>query len=339
MVSEAQPPLLPWLREPLRSALTAARDHHLLLAHGPEGVGQFEFALALAQAWLCEAAAGATRPCGHCASCRLVQSHTHPDLLVLLPEALQEPLGFAPASDDASVPRAERKPSKEIKVEAARQAVAFAQLSCARGRAKVVVIHPAERLNAIAANTLLKTLEEPPGRARFVLASGAPDALPATVRSRCQALHLPLPTTAQAQAWLAEQGVDGGAVLLAATGGQPLAAKAWADEGVDAETWRQLPARVASGDTGGLPAWPVPRAIEALHKLCHDAMLASVGAVPRYFPALPAVRALAPLLAWHAVLLEAARHADHPVNAGLLVESLVLQGRRALGARDVSDGA
>jgi DNA polymerase-3 subunit delta' len=61
--------------------------------------------------------------------------------------------------------------------------------------------------------------------------------------------------------------------------------------------------------------------------------------VPRYFPALPAVRALAPLQAWHAVLLEAARHADHPVNAGLLVESLVLQGRRALGARDVSDGA
>ncbi|MFM2120010.1 MAG: hypothetical protein RL722_1478, partial [Pseudomonadota bacterium] len=46
---------LPWLHEPLARALGQRRGHALLV-HGPEGVGQFEFALALAQAWLCEAA-------------------------------------------------------------------------------------------------------------------------------------------------------------------------------------------------------------------------------------------------------------------------------------------
>jgi DNA polymerase III subunit delta' len=337
MVSEST--TLPWLREPLRAALAATRDHHLLLVHGPEGVGQFEFALLLARAWLCEAAAGVVRPCGHCASCRLVLSHNHPDLLVLLPEALQEPLGWAPAaSEEGGTGKAERKPSKEIKVDAARQAVAFAQLSCARGRAKVVVLYPAERLNAVAANTLLKTLEEPPGLARFVLATGAPEALPATVRSRCQALHLPLPATADAERWLEEQGVPGAAVLLAASGGQPLTAKAWADEGIDAAAWAELPSRVARGDAGGLPAWPVPRAIDALLKLCHDAMLASLGGRPRYFPAVPAAPALAPLQAWQAALIEAARYADHPVNAALLVESLVMQGRRALRPVQRGDG-
>jgi DNA polymerase III subunit delta' len=330
-VSESTALSLPWLREPLRAALAATRDHHLLLVHGPQGVGQFEFALSLAQAWLCEAEAGTVRPCGQCASCRLVQSHNHPDLLVLLPEVLQEPLGWAPAAgEEGAAAKSERKPSKEIKVDAARQAVAFAQLSCARGRAKVVVLYPAERLNAVAANTLLKTLEEPPGLARFVLASGAPEALPATVRSRCQALLLALPSAAQAERWLAEQGIAGAAVLLAASGGQPLTAKAWAEEGIDAATWAELPERVARGDAGGLSAWPVPRAIDALMKLCHDAMLASLGGRPRYFPAVPAAPALAPLQAWQAALIEAARYADHPVNAALLVESLVMQGRRAL---------
>ena len=329
---------LPWLRDPLRAALAATRDHHLLLVHGPQGVGQFEFALSLAQAWLCEAATGVARPCGQCASCRLVLSHNHPDLLVLLPEALQEALGWAPAaSEEGASARPERKPSKEIKVDSARRAVAFAQLSCARGRAKVVVLYPAERLNAVAANTLLKTLEEPPGLARFVLASGAPAALPATVRSRCQALHLPLPDAAEAERWLAQQGVAGAGVLLAASGGQPLTAKAWADEGIDAAAWAELPARVAAGDAGGLPAWPVPHAVDALLKLCHDAMLVSLGGRARYFPAVPVAPALAPLQAWQVALVEAARYAEHPINAGLLVESLVMQGRRALHAAERRD--
>ncbi|MGS0759021.1 DNA polymerase III subunit delta', partial [Roseateles sp. GG27B] len=63
------------------------------------------------------------------------------------------------------------KPSREIKIDAVRAMLAFSQVTSARGRAKVVVVYPAEALNTVAANALLKTLEEPAGLLRFVLAS------------------------------------------------------------------------------------------------------------------------------------------------------------------------
>jgi DNA polymerase III subunit delta' len=326
---------LPWLAPVLHRAL-ATQHAHALLLHGPQGVGQFELALTLAQAWLCEAAQTTTRPCGVCAACRLVQAHSHPDLLVLLPEALQQALGWAAADDEAAGAGSKAKPSKEIKVEAVRAVVAFAQVTSARGRGKVVVLHPAERMNAISANTLLKTLEEPPGSARFVLSCAAPEALLPTIRSRCQSVVLTLPPHDVATQWLTDQGVADAAVLLAATGGQPQLAREWAQQGIDAALWARLPALVGQGDAAALSTWPLPRAVDALQKLCHDAACIAAGAVPRYFP--PACLSpggdLRALDEWMRELRRAARHAEHPWNAGLMVESLVQYGRRALaGAR------
>lgn len=323
---------LPWLAPVLQRTLQSQHAHALLL-HGAQGVGQFELALTLAQAWLCEAAAGASRPCGICASCRLVQAHSHPDLLVLLPEALQEPLGWGGADGDESAERAAKtKPSQEIKVEAVRAAVAFAQTTSARGRVKVVVLHPAERINAIAANTLLKTLEEPAGGARFVLSCAAPDALLPTIRSRCQSVAMALPSQAQAVEWLAGQGVGDAAVMLAAAGGQPQEALAWARQGIDAALWTRLPALVRQGQAQPFAAWPLPRVIDALQKLCHDAACVAAGAAPRYFPpaSIAAGVQAGALTEWMRELNRIARRAEHPWNAGLLVESLVQQGQRAL---------
>lgn len=345
---------LPWLDEPLQRALREQRSHALLV-HGPSGVGQFEFALALAQGWLCEvesgdqssphaavdaAQAGARRPCGHCASCRLVAARSHPDLLVLLPEALRTELGWEIEGGDesgAADKSSKAKPSKEIKVEAVRAAVAFAQTTSARGRGKAVVLHPAERMNAISANTLLKTLEEPPGDARFVLASGAPDALLPTIRSRCQAVALALPDAQAASRWLREQGVAEPDVLLAAAGGQPQEALALQREGIAAAQWRELPAQVRRGSIAAVAGWGTARLIDALLKLCHDALCLAAGAAPRYFPAgaielRNAPAALHALLAWQEALRRAARHAEHPWNAALLAESLIEQGRAALAA-------
>ena len=81
---------LPWLAGPLAEALRTQHGHALLV-HGPQGIGQFELALSLAQSWLCEAR-GADAACGRCAACHLVQARAHPDLLVLVPEALAEAL-------------------------------------------------------------------------------------------------------------------------------------------------------------------------------------------------------------------------------------------------------
>ena len=324
---------LPWLEPLLRRTLDAQHAHALLL-HGPRGVGQFEMALTLAQAWLCEAAEAA-RPCGVCPACRLVQSHSHPDLLVLLPEALQPVLGWsADAGDEARAERTGKaKPSTEIKVDAVRGAVHFAQTTAARGHAKVVVLHPAERMNPIAANTLLKTLEEPAGQARFILSCAAPDVLLATIRSRCQAVAMDLPDSAQATAWLQAQGAVEPAVLLAGAGGQPQEVLEWIAQGLDAAGWARLPEAVRLGQPQAFAGWPLPRVVDALQKLCHDASCIAAGAEPRYFPSasLKVGRHLAELGEWMRELNRIARRADHPWNAGLVTESLVQQGQRALG--------
>jgi len=332
---------LPWLEAPLREGLQ--RSAHALLLHGPEGVGQFDLALALAQGWLCEAPPPfppERRPCGHCASCRLVQARSHPDLMVLVPEALRETLGWASGEgDEGGGERASKaKPSKEIKVEAVRTAVAFAQTTSARGRGKVVVLHPAERVNPIASNTLLKTLEEPPGAARFILSCGAPEALLPTIRSRCQSLPLGLPARAAAIEWLSGRGVADPAVLLAACGGQPMQALQWSEEGVDARLWRQLPTLIRRGEATSFAAWPLPRLVEALQKLCHDALCAALGAVPRYFPpdAIDGGGDTAALTGWSRELARVARHAEHPWTPGLMVDALIEQARASLTTRAAS---
>ncbi len=328
-------PALPWLAEPLRRAL-ATRHAHALLIHGPGDVGQFELALALARAWLCEQTALplAERPCGTCAACRLVAARSHPDLLVLLPEALRETLGWGGDAGEGDEEReaSKKKPSKEIRIEAIRAAIAFANTTSARGRGKVVVVHPAERMNPAAANAFLKTLEEPAGDSRFLLCSAAADALAPTIRSRCQNIALTVPARAEAEAWLANRGVDAPGVLLAGSGGRPQEALDWAANGVDSAAWSALPGRVAGGDAGAVRGWPLPRVVDALQKLCHDALALACGAEPRYFPraSLGKGAEIAALLDWSRELTRLATDVEHPWSVDLALESLIEQSREAL---------
>ena len=116
---------LPWLAEPLTQALAQQRGHALLV-QGAAGVGALEFVLTLAQAWLCEATADVPRPCGRCASCHFVQARSHPDLLVLLPEALALSLGWQGGDDDSSDgegARSKKKPSRQIRIDDVRRAI------------------------------------------------------------------------------------------------------------------------------------------------------------------------------------------------------------------------
>jgi DNA polymerase III subunit delta' len=143
-----------------------------------------------------------------------------------------------------------------------------------------------------------------------------------------------LPLVEQATEWLRQQGVAEPAVLLAATGGQPQLALEWLQQGVDAALWLRLPALVGQGEASALASWPLPRVIDAMQKLCHDAACVAVEAPPRYFAVgsiAPGVRAAA-LAAWARELGRVARHDEHAWNAGLMIESLVQQGQRALAA-------
>ena len=306
--SSTNPRLAPWLQSQLESLL--AQNGHAWLLSGPSGLGQFDLAFALARAWLCEqpTAQGA---CGHCGSCHAVDVHTHADLCMLMPETLSLALGWPldeKTQDDLDAKK--RKPSKEIKVDAAREAVSFTQFTRSRGSTKVVLVFPAERMNHITANTLLKTLEEPPGEVKFILATEAAHQLLPTIRSRCIGHTMIWPNFDQALAWLeheagpnshgaaASQGSSKKQLpaatssdlqtLLTAAGGRPADALSWAQNtapGDAARHWQALPKAMARGEVAALADWAPAQALDALQKLCHDMWAVRVGASPRFFSA------------------------------------------------------
>ena len=201
MTSETAAAPAPWIAAQARQLLE--QRGHAWLLHGPSGLGQRALALELARGWLCElpTAAGA---CGTCPSCHAFDVHTHADLAVLMPETVLLTAGW-PLGEKAQqeVDDQKRKASREIRVEAMRDAIEFAQRTSARGRGKVILIYPAERMNHVTANALLKTLEEPPGNLRFVLATEAAHQLSPTIRSRCMAHTMHWPAQDDALAWLA----------------------------------------------------------------------------------------------------------------------------------------
>ena len=146
-------PLAPWLAAQ-HEALLAQRGHAWLL-HGPSGLGQYRLGLELVRAWLCDAPM-ADGACGRCPSCHAIDVRTHADLCVLMPEVQMMALGW-PLSEkaQADIDDKKRKPSREIRVEAMRDAVEFAQRTSARGRGKAVLVYPAEQMNHVTANALL----------------------------------------------------------------------------------------------------------------------------------------------------------------------------------------
>ena len=332
--------LSPWLARPLADLLR--QRGHAWLLQGPSGLGQYELALALAAAWLCEqpSAQGA---CGHCTSCHAIEVRTHADLCVLMPEVAMIDRGWPlDEKSQADVDDKKRKPSREIRVEAMRDAVAFAQRTSARGRGKVVFVYPAERMNAITANALLKTLEEPVGDVRFVLASEAAWQLLPTIRSRCQSHAMAWPTASEALDWLVEQASAAGkpadrtqaSVWLQAAGGRPDDALAWAATGLQATTWAQLPQALARGDWGTLAGWPPAQQLAVLQKLCHDLMAKASGAPARFFSTeqLPPAPRWGALAQWSRELMAAARTVEHPYNAGLTQEAWAARTRQVLAS-------
>ena len=143
------------------------------------GIGKEALALAFAQALLCETPRADGLACGECPSCRYAIAGQHPDLMRVTQVSF----------DDDGDPVWK----ETIGIDRIRDVTAFTQLTTHRQRAKVVVIAPAERMNANAANALLKTLEEPPPATYLMLVAAAPGRLPATIVSRCRKLPVAVP--------------------------------------------------------------------------------------------------------------------------------------------------
>ena len=324
--SQASAPLAPWLQDQLQ-ALMQQRGHALLLS-GPPGLGQYELAYALAKYWLCDEPTQ-TGACGHCSACHSVDVRTHPDLHVLMPETVAPGLNWPlPAAAQDAIDKKERKPSRWIRVDAARSAVAFTQMTRARARHQVVLVYPAQRLNVESANTLLKTLEEPPGDVRFVLATEAAHMLLPTIRSRCLTHNMVWPDTHTCTQWLSTAvepvpSAQAAATWLRAAGGRPMDALTWAALGLSAAQWSGLPKAVAAGNLGAMQDWDAAVILDTLQKIAHDTQAVWVGAPPRFFEAtdLPALPHLRTLEQWAQRLSRWRRTVEHPYNAGLQTEA------------------
>ena len=267
-----------------------------------------------------------------------------------MPETLSLELGW-PLDEGAQkeIDDKKRKPSKLIRVEGAREAVSFTQSTRSRGRTKVILVHPAERMNMESANTLLKTLEEPVGEVRFVLSTEAAHQLLPTIRSRCQTHNMVWPEEAQALDWLVQRAQDDNkatdraqaAVWLQAAGGRPEDALAWAATGLQGATWAQLPQALARGDWGTLNGWPPAQQLAVLQKLCHDLMARAAGAPARFFQTdqLPPTPRWGALAQWSRELMTAARSVEHPYNAGLMQEAWAARTRQVLASAAASKPA
>jgi len=349
--------LSPWLQQQLSTLLS--RRGHAWLLQGPSGLGQYNLALELARAWLCEntTPAGA---CYQCASCHSVDVRSHPDLCVLMPETVALELDWPlDEKSQKEIDDKKRKPSKEIRVDAVREMINFTQHTRSGGHTKVVLVYPAERMNHVTANAILKTLEEPPGECRFVLASEAAHILLPTIRSRCQTHTMVWPEEKQALEWLVSQGLVAAETkaTLRAAGGRPEDALDLANAGLKAAQWSSFPLMVSRGQLSALADLTPAQAIDRLQKLCHDMLAVQTGAAPRFFEVadLQAVSAntkgatgssgssvakspihtaspaaMYSLTQWAKDLMEAARTAQHTYNPGLMLEALMAQAQQAL---------
>ena len=172
-------------KKQLQLMLRESRLPHALLFAGPAGIGKKRLGRALAAAILC---LNDSVPCGSCDSCRQMLLDQHPDYYEVLPEKRDKSAGII---------RIEQIRAMQLK--AVKRPVLAA--SC------VILIDDAELMNEAAANSLLKTLEEPEGNATFILITSARSSLLDTIISRCMLFSFGMLPIASLQAALQKRGI------------------------------------------------------------------------------------------------------------------------------------
>lgn len=178
------------LRERLRARVQEGRIRGSLLFAGPEGLGKRRVALELAQRELCFRRSA----CGQCEGCRLFQGEE-------LPFELPNLLRIAPEGKAGVIRIDQVREGLDSAGQArfSRGVIEWASLAPPPGCHRWILLEEAHRLNEASANLLLKTLEEPPAGAHFILVTHRPEALLPTLRSRCERIpFLPLSAT---EAW------------------------------------------------------------------------------------------------------------------------------------------
>ena len=343
----------PWLQPTwTRLVELGERLPHALLFVGPAGLGKRALAEALAARLLCDAPAADGHACGKCEPCLWRLSGNHPDLHRVVPEA---ETAAAEGEGDGEAPA--KAASTQIRIDQVRELQGALTVTGHHGSRRVVLLDPAEAMNGVTANALLKLLEEPPEGCVFVLVSSSPRTLLPTIRSRCQQWHFGRPDEAALARW-ATHADPGVRAMLALGGGMPLAAERLAEGGGAA-----LHARFVR-DVGGLQpadvlrlagqweAWlrskealaagfGLPELADWMQRWVSDLAALRLGGRLRFFPAQEGVLAalasrmsVAAASACYNELAQIRKVSRHPLSLRLVLEDMLMRYARAVaGAR------
>src|SRR5262245_53500827 len=170
-------------KEILQRLLKNGRVNSTLILAGPDGVGKRQFALAFAKAVNCQkgpAGAYALDSCDECSVCRRIDAGAYGDVTAIRPDG------------------------QFIKIAQTREMAEEVYYRPREGRQRFFIIDEADRLREEAANSLLKTLEEPPATSTIILLTARPDALLLTIRSRAQRLNFAALSVSEMEQYLAE---------------------------------------------------------------------------------------------------------------------------------------
>jgi len=178
--------------EVLRRSLKSGKIAHSYLFEGVPGSGRKKTALTLIQGLFCTVLPDDA--CGECPSCRKIDAGNHPDIHLI-----------APLPD-----------KRDLSIEQLREMQHVLSLRPYEAPRKACIIDPAERMSVSAANSLLKTLEEPPGNALIVLLTENAGMLLSTVRSRCQLVRFAPLSPEHVQSLLERNGMAPEAAALVA---------------------------------------------------------------------------------------------------------------------------
>ena len=233
----------------LQQAYQADRLPHGMIFAGPVGVGKATTARALGQLFLCEKPKSDATPCGKCESCRVFDAGNHPDYHVITKELIRyhDKTGKSKGID--------------LSIHVIRpELIDKAGLKPVMNVGKVFVIEQAELMNPQAQNAMLKTLEEPAGRAVIILLTDQPDVLLPTIRSRCQLVRFASFDEPKVRGELIKRGIDKETATQAAAlsdGSLGLAIK-WIDDGIvaaAAELLTRLDSITAGRGSADLSEW------------------------------------------------------------------------------------
>jgi DNA polymerase-3 subunit delta' len=333
---------------------------HALLLRGRKGLGKLAFGRYLAKSRLCENPSAEGEACQTCASCRWFEQGSHPDYRLIEPEAISAsstmtgspddngeegssdigpgttPGSLSGATAESSTAKSRKKPSKQISVAQIRDLADFINISSHQNGYKIILLHPAETMNAAAANALLKNLEEPPPRTLFILVTHHAQYLLPTIRSRCLQVAMPVPDPATAIAWLEQQGIKDPETCLASAGYAPLSALEFNDDDY-LERHGDFIGQISSlADLNplalaeALQKSDLPTVVNWLQKWCYDLMsFRTTGKVRYHLDRLAAIKLLAPgidprsLATYSRTLTNAQLLASHPLNPRLFLEELL----------------